>query len=150
MSEAFGDDLGVDAGLLSGRGFLTGDAVNVAARLQTTAPPMDVVVGALTYSRAGNSFAFEAMLPPALKGRTDRVEAWLVKGALGGAAPRGVEVSSPAMVPWAMALRRSSLPHAMGSGLGTSSFWTSIDWYRPLVSGFVMVTGSVRLKTPNE
>ena len=37
----------LDVDPASGRGFLTGDAVNVAARLQAAAPPGGVVVGAL-------------------------------------------------------------------------------------------------------
>ena len=39
----------LDVDPASGRGFLTGDAVNTAARLQAAAPPGGVVVGALTH-----------------------------------------------------------------------------------------------------
>ena len=63
----------------SGRGFLTGDAVNTAARLQAAAPPMGVVVGALTHKLAGNAWAYEALSPLSLKGKSRPVTAWLAR-----------------------------------------------------------------------
>ena len=39
----------LDVDPASGRGFLTGDAVNTAARLQSVAPPEGVAVGSLTH-----------------------------------------------------------------------------------------------------
>ena len=64
----------------SGESFLVGDAVNTAARLQTAAPPMGVVVGAETHMLTSNAFAFEELAPLTLKGKTARVKAWLVRG----------------------------------------------------------------------
>ena len=64
----------------SGESFLVGDAVNTAARLQTAAPPMGVVVGAETHLLTSTAFAFEELAPLTLKGKTARVKAWLVRG----------------------------------------------------------------------
>ena len=61
----------------SGRGFLTGDAVNVAARLQAAAPPMGLVVGALTHRLTAAAFTYEALAPLSLKGKSRPVAAWL-------------------------------------------------------------------------
>ena len=49
----------LDVDPASGRGFLTGDAVNVAARLQAAAPPMGVAVGALAHELSQRAFVFE-------------------------------------------------------------------------------------------
>jgi len=88
----------LDVDPASGRGFLTGDAVNVAARLEAAASPMGVVVGPLTHALTDRSFAFEALPPLALKGKTDRVAAWLTVEALGGAVSRGAGLTSTSMV----------------------------------------------------
>ncbi len=63
----------------SGRGFLTGDAVNTAARLQAAAPPMGVVVGRLTHKLTASAFTYEALAPLALKGKSRPVAAWLAR-----------------------------------------------------------------------
>ena len=65
----------------SGDGFLTGDAVNTAARLQAAAPRMGLVVGALTHKLTANAFAYEALSPLSLKGKSEPVEAWLAREA---------------------------------------------------------------------
>ena len=60
----------LDVDPASGRGFLTGDAVNVAARLQAAAPPRGVVVGELT-TRAHRPrvIVYEELPPVAAKGK---------------------------------------------------------------------------------
>jgi hypothetical protein len=63
----------------SGEGFLTGDAVNTAARLQGAAPAMGVVVGELTHRLTAAAFAYDEVAPLALKGKAGRVKAWLAK-----------------------------------------------------------------------
>ena len=63
----------------SGRGFLTGDAVNTAARLQAAAPPMGVVVGALTQRLTAAAFTYEPLAPLSLKGKSRPVPAWLAR-----------------------------------------------------------------------
>ena len=71
----------LDVDPASGRGFLTGDAVNVAARLQAAAPPGGVVIGGATFRLAGRAFDCEALAPVAAKGKSERVAAWVVTAA---------------------------------------------------------------------
>ena len=61
----------------SGRGFLTGDAVNVAARLEAAAPPGGVVVGELTHELTRHSLAFAELEPLHVKGKEEPIHAWL-------------------------------------------------------------------------
>ena len=75
----------------SGEGFLTGDAVNVAARLQGAAPPMAVAVGEATHAATQNVFSFEACHPIALKGKREPLRAWLATAPL---ARTGAELRS--------------------------------------------------------
>ena len=60
-----------------GEGFLVGDAVNVAARLQSAAPPMAVAVGEPTHSATEKVFAFEPCHPVDLKGKAKPLAAWI-------------------------------------------------------------------------
>jgi class 3 adenylate cyclase/tetratricopeptide (TPR) repeat protein len=69
----------LDVDPASGQGFLVGDAVNTAARLQAAAPPMAVVVGQLTHDLALRAFDCEAMDPLTAKGKAERLHPWLVK-----------------------------------------------------------------------
>lgn len=55
---------------------LAGDAVNVAARLEQTAEPGQIVVGERTYLSARRSFLFEALEERLLKGKSLPVRAW--------------------------------------------------------------------------
>ena len=64
----------------SGDTFITGDAVNTAARLETAAPPGGVVVGALTNELTNLTIVYEELEPLALKGKAEPVPAWLTKG----------------------------------------------------------------------
>jgi class 3 adenylate cyclase len=66
----------------SGGGFLTGDAVNTAARLQSVAPPMGVVVGESTHELTAAWFEYEELEPATLKGKAAPVRAWLTERAL--------------------------------------------------------------------
>jgi class 3 adenylate cyclase len=65
----------------SGETFLTGDAVNTAARLQGAAPPMGVVVGMTTHALTARAFDWEELEPITLKGKAEPVPAWLATGA---------------------------------------------------------------------
>jgi class 3 adenylate cyclase/tetratricopeptide (TPR) repeat protein len=62
------------------RGPVTGDAVNVAARLQAAAEPGTVVVGEVTALAAADAVEFEAPASIALKGKRDPVAASVVVG----------------------------------------------------------------------
>jgi len=66
----------IDVDPSSGRGFLTGDAVNVAARLEAAAPPGGVAVGALTHQLTERVITYEELPPIAAKGKSEPVTAW--------------------------------------------------------------------------
>jgi class 3 adenylate cyclase/tetratricopeptide (TPR) repeat protein len=72
----------LDASMKSGKGFLAGDAVNVAARLQQAAPPDCILVGPTTYALSSRRFRYEELEPIPLKGRTEPTPVWLVDGAI--------------------------------------------------------------------
>ena len=72
--------LDVDPG--SGEGFLTGDAVNVAARLQSAAPAMSVAVGEATHAATEKVFAFDACHAVTLKGKSQPLRAWIATAPL--------------------------------------------------------------------
>jgi class 3 adenylate cyclase/tetratricopeptide (TPR) repeat protein len=63
----------------SGEGFLLGDAVNTAARLQAVAPPMGLVVGEATYALTADRFEYEELGPVTLKGKAAPLPHWLAK-----------------------------------------------------------------------
>jgi class 3 adenylate cyclase/tetratricopeptide (TPR) repeat protein len=59
----------------------TGDAPNVAARLQAAAAPGTVLISASTHRLTEHAFDFRAMGPLAVKGKSAPVEAWEVLAA---------------------------------------------------------------------
>jgi class 3 adenylate cyclase/tetratricopeptide (TPR) repeat protein len=63
--------LGVAPG--SGRGFVAGDAVNTASRLQSIAPEMSVVVGDATHSATAQVFDYVELDSRPVKGKSGRV-----------------------------------------------------------------------------
>lgn len=62
------------------RGPVTGDTVNVAARLQAAAEPGSVVVGEVTALAVGEAVELEPLGPLELKGKAEPVRAWRVVG----------------------------------------------------------------------
>lgn len=62
------------------RGPVTGDTVNVAARLQAAAEPGSVVVGELTALAVAHAVVIEPIEPLELKGKSSRVRAFRVAG----------------------------------------------------------------------
>jgi class 3 adenylate cyclase/tetratricopeptide (TPR) repeat protein len=60
--------LGVSAA--SGQGFLTGDSVNTASRIQSVAPEMGVAVGLATYEATASVFDYEELEPAILRGKS--------------------------------------------------------------------------------
>lgn len=58
---------------------LTGDAINLAARLQTAAPPGGVVVGPAAKAATDHAVTYEGLEPLVLKGKARPVEAWLAQ-----------------------------------------------------------------------
>jgi class 3 adenylate cyclase len=61
----------------------TGDAVNVAARLEQVAPPGEIYLGAITYQLARDAIEAEAVEPLILKGKSGRVAAYRLIDASG-------------------------------------------------------------------
>jgi class 3 adenylate cyclase/tetratricopeptide (TPR) repeat protein len=59
-----------------GRSLATGDAVNVAARLEQAAAPGEILVGAATRALAREAAVLEAVEPLELKGKSGAVAAW--------------------------------------------------------------------------
>jgi class 3 adenylate cyclase/tetratricopeptide (TPR) repeat protein len=64
-----------------GEGFVTGDVVNVASRLQGLAPVGGVVVGELTHRATRGPIEYEELEPVQVKGKDGAVPIWRVVGA---------------------------------------------------------------------
>jgi class 3 adenylate cyclase/tetratricopeptide (TPR) repeat protein len=58
----------------------TGDAVNVAARLEQAAPSMETLLGALTHALVRDAVEVEPVEPLELKGKSERVPAYRLVG----------------------------------------------------------------------
>ena len=65
-----------------GQSFATGDAVNVAARLEQAAGPGEIFIGDTTRRMLGEAIRVEAVKPFALKGKAERVPVWRLVEAL--------------------------------------------------------------------
>ena len=61
--------LGVSAA--SGEGFLTGDSINTASRIQSVAPEIGVAVGLATYEATSRVFDYIELAPATLKGKSE-------------------------------------------------------------------------------
>ncbi|HEX7736453.1 MAG TPA: adenylate/guanylate cyclase domain-containing protein [Ktedonobacteraceae bacterium] len=59
---------------------ITGDAVNVAARLQQVATPDTILIGERTYLAVREVFEFRSLAPIQVKGKALPLNAWLVLG----------------------------------------------------------------------
>ena len=73
-----------------GSSFVTGDAVNVADRLQKAAEPGEVLVGERTAAAASGAFEFSAQRTVEAKGKSEGVAGLSVLAALRTIRPRGV------------------------------------------------------------
>ena len=81
----------------SGEGFLTGDAVNTAARLQGAAPPGGIAVGALTHELTQRVFRYEGLAAVSAKGKAEPVAAWR---AIAPIARRGLDTDAADLTPF--------------------------------------------------
>jgi predicted ATPase/class 3 adenylate cyclase len=79
----------------SGQRLVTGDAVNVAARLEQAAPAMEVLLGDLTYQLVRDATEVEAVDPLALKGKSERVPAYRLVSVSDSAAGRARRQDAP-------------------------------------------------------
>jgi class 3 adenylate cyclase/tetratricopeptide (TPR) repeat protein len=64
----------------AGQRIVTGDAVNVAARLEAAAAPGEILLGAETYALVREAVSTEAVEPLTLKGKSEPVPAWRLTG----------------------------------------------------------------------
>jgi class 3 adenylate cyclase/tetratricopeptide (TPR) repeat protein len=64
-----------------GEGFVTGDVVNTASRIQSAAPVNAVAVGEQTYLTTSRLFEFEALSPVAVKGKAEPLALWRASAA---------------------------------------------------------------------
>jgi class 3 adenylate cyclase len=100
LRELFGDELEMRVGVNTGEvvvgaareggSFVTGDAVNVADRLQKAAEPGEVLAGGRTVAAVARAFEFSASQTVEAKGKEGGVVAYPVERALGTMRPRGV------------------------------------------------------------
>jgi class 3 adenylate cyclase len=72
-------------------GFVSGDVVNTAARLQAAAPVNGVLVGEETYRATRPTIEYEEAEPVVAKGKADPVRAWLALRAQGAPGERGAD-----------------------------------------------------------
>src|SRR5712692_10607361 len=100
LAELFGDDLelrfGVNTGEVAvgqsreGSSFVTGDAVNVAARLEQAAAPGEILTGARTAEDVRGAFEFDEPITVEAKGKAGGVACYRLVRALSLMRPRGV------------------------------------------------------------
>jgi class 3 adenylate cyclase/tetratricopeptide (TPR) repeat protein len=67
----------------SGQRLVTGDTVNTAARLEQNAPTNEILIGGSTYYLVRDAVSVEQVEPLELKGKSDRVPAYLLQGVSG-------------------------------------------------------------------
>src|SRR4051794_24535003 len=80
---------GIDTGEVvvgSGETYATGDVVNVAARLEETAEPGEILIGDATRRLVRDAAEVEAVEPLALRGKAEPVTAWRLLGLVGDVA----------------------------------------------------------------
>ena len=70
------------ASLEQGEGFVTGDVVNTAARIQGAGPVGGVAVGEQTYRATSRVFEYEPLEPVVVKGKAEPLPLWRAKAAV--------------------------------------------------------------------
>jgi len=78
-----------------GHGFVAGDAVNVAQRLETAAAPGEILIGEPTFQLARDAIRAEAVEPLVLKGKRDPVRAYRLLDVVPGAPAHARRLDSP-------------------------------------------------------
>jgi class 3 adenylate cyclase/tetratricopeptide (TPR) repeat protein len=79
----------------SGQTFVTGDAVNVAARLEQAAEPGEILIGEETHRLVRDAVRVELVEPLELKGKTERIPAWRLLEVTPGAPAFARRLDSP-------------------------------------------------------
>src|SRR5206468_4661866 len=77
------------------RRLVTGDAVNVAARLEQAAPPGEILLGVTTHALVRDAVEAEPVEPLALKGKTEPVPAFRLVAVRPGAMGHARRLDSP-------------------------------------------------------
>ena len=105
LEERWGIHLSIKTGLntgkvvagdpATGQTFVTGDAVNVASRLQHAADAGEILIGDPTYRLVRDAVLVEPVEPLELKGKSQRVTAWRVLGVVAGAPAVARRLDSP-------------------------------------------------------
>ncbi|MDP9243370.1 MAG: AAA family ATPase, partial [Actinomycetota bacterium] len=85
----------VAADLSGGQNFVTGDAVNVAARLEQAAEPGAILIGEETGRLVRDAVEVEPVDPLELKGKSERIPAFRLLRVVPGAAPFARRLDSP-------------------------------------------------------
>ena len=108
LKELFGGALSLRIGVNTGEvvvgqaraqsSFVTGDAVNVAARLEQAAEPGEILVGERAAALVGGAFEFDAPMRVEAKGKVEGVECRRLVRALSLMRPRGVPGLRPTFV----------------------------------------------------
>ncbi|HET9497119.1 MAG TPA: adenylate/guanylate cyclase domain-containing protein [Candidatus Limnocylindria bacterium] len=79
----------------AGQRIVTGDAVNVAARLEAAAAPGQILLGADTYDLIRNEVTAEPVDPLSLKGKAEPVPAWRLVAVTGAIGRRARPLEAP-------------------------------------------------------
>jgi class 3 adenylate cyclase/tetratricopeptide (TPR) repeat protein len=79
----------------AGHAIVTGDAVNVAKRLEETAQPGEILIGDTTRRLVRDAALLEPIDPVAAKGKAAPVEAWRLREVVAGAAGIARRLDSP-------------------------------------------------------
>jgi len=78
-----------------GASFVVGDAVNLAARLEQSAEPGQILIGESTYRLVRDAVKVEALPPFAVKGKTQPVRAWRLLDVVAGMPAWSRRLDSP-------------------------------------------------------
>jgi class 3 adenylate cyclase len=79
----------------AGQAFATGEAVNVAQRLESAARAGEILIGDTTHRLARDAILVEPMGPLALKGKSEPVRAWRLLDVVEGAPPFERRLDAP-------------------------------------------------------
>jgi class 3 adenylate cyclase/tetratricopeptide (TPR) repeat protein len=78
-----------------GEGFVTGDAVNVAKRLEESAAPGEILIGGETYRLVRDAVRAEELSPLEVAGKPERIAAYRLLDVTPGALPHARRFDSP-------------------------------------------------------
>ena len=129
LEELFGGALSLRIGVNTGElvvgqaraqsSFVTGDAVNMAARLEQAAEPGEILVGERAAALVGGAFEFDAPMRVEAKGKVEGVECRRLVRALSLMRPRGVPGLRPTFVGRDADLRLLQDAYGRARSLGT-------------------------------